>query len=91
MRHCFSLNMRQRVGLWIRRPWFDSQRSQFTACGHSDGKGATDVCGRPGASVGVRRRNSSQQVTLLKLDTCPFTEQAEMSLNVTLTHNTTKF
>ena len=48
-----QFNIRQRVGLWIRRPWFDSQRSQFTACGHSDGKGATDVCERPGASVGV--------------------------------------
>ena len=32
---------------------FDSKRSQFTACGHSDGKWPTDVCGRPDASVGV--------------------------------------
>ena len=34
---------------------------------------------------------SSQQVQIWKLDFCPLTEQAEMSLNVTLNHNTTKF
>ena len=49
MRHHFSLNIWQRVGLWIWRAWFDSQRRS----GHSDGKGATDICERPDAGVGV--------------------------------------
>ena len=65
------------------------------ACGHSDGKGAkVDVFGLAGASVGVglacyyKRSLATHNVgpgSSSKL------EQAEMSLNVTLYHNTTKF
>ena len=41
-------------------------------------------------SLATHDVGSSQQVKLWKLDIWPFTEQAEMSLNVTLNHNTTK-
>ena len=53
MCHHLSLNIWQRVRLWIKRPWFDSQRIHFTACGHSDCKGANDVFGRPGISLNL--------------------------------------